>query len=114
MRMKTIILEFEIVIAETEYIVDIGIEDHFRQRIGHAMQLFVGLLEMVRIEVGVAKCMHKFSCLEPGYLCDHLGQQRIGRDVKRHAQKDVGAALIQLARQTALGDVKLKQAMAWR
>ena len=43
-----------------------------------------------------------------------MRQQRIGRDVERHAEKDIGRALIELAGQRALGDVELEQAVARR
>ena len=47
-------------------------------------------------------------------LRDHLGQQGVRRDVERHAQEDVGAALVQLARQAAVGHVELEHRMAGR
>src|SRR5205085_1305175 len=40
--------------------------------------------------------------------------QSIGGDIERDAQKHVGRALIELTRQSALGDIELKEAVAWR
>jgi hypothetical protein len=51
---------------------------------------------------------------EPGHLRHHHGQQRVGGDVERHAEEDVGRALVELAGQPAVGDVELEQAVAGR
>ncbi len=56
---------------------------------------------MVAIEVGVAERVHKVTDPQSGHLRDHVGQQRVGGDVEGHTEEDVGAALIQLARQAA-------------
>ena len=69
---------------------------------------------MVRIEVSVAQTMNEIAGLEVRHLRHHHGQQRIGRDVEGHAEKHVRRTLIELARQLAVCDVELKQAMAGR
>jgi hypothetical protein len=48
----------------------------------------------------------------PGFEARHLhhGQQRIAGDVERHAEEDVGAALVELAGELAVGDVELEEA----
>ena len=43
-----------------------------------------------------------------------MRQQRVRSDVKRHAEKNISRALIKLARKSALLDVELNEAMAWR
>ena len=43
-----------------------------------------------------------------------MGQQRVASDVEGHAQEHVSAALVQLARQLAVGDVELVQRMTRR
>jgi hypothetical protein len=47
-------------------------------------------------------------------LRDHVREQRVAGDVERHAQEDVGAALVQLAGQLAVGDVELEEGVAGR
>ena len=47
-------------------------------------------------------------------LGHHQGEQRIGGDVERHPEKDVGAALVELAGEPALGDVELEERVAGR
>ena len=58
--------------------------------------------------------MDEFARLEPRHLRHHQRQQRIGRDVERHAEEHVAPALVELAAEPAVGDVELEQAMAWR
>ena len=43
-----------------------------------------------------------------------MRQQRVGRDVERHAEEDVGRALVELAGEPAVRDVELEQAVARR
>jgi hypothetical protein len=47
-------------------------------------------------------------------LRDHQRQQRVRGDIERHAEEDVGAALVELARQPAVGHVELEQRVAGR
>ncbi len=43
-----------------------------------------------------------------------MQQQGVGGDIERHAEKDVGTALVELAGQTSLGHIKLEKGMAGR
>src|SRR5690606_40936237 len=54
--------------------------------------------QVVLIEVTVTEGMDKLTHLQIALLGDHMSQQRIGRNVERNAQEQVGTALIQLAR----------------
>ena len=51
---------------------------------------------------------------EVALLREHAGQQRVGGDVERHAEEHIGAALVELARQSAGGHVELEQHVAGR
>ena len=79
-----------------------------------ARQLFTRLIEMVQIQVAVAAGPDEIAHIQIALLRDHVREQRIRSDVERHAQEDVGAALIHLARQPAVGDVELEERMAGR
>ncbi len=89
-------------------------EPQARQRRGGAAQLLSGLIDMIFIEMGIPQNMDKLPRLEAGHMGYHVGQQRIRGDIERHAQKNIGAALIELAGELAISDKKLKQAMAGR
>ena len=69
---------------------------------------------MVAVEMGIAKGVDKLAHLQAADLSDHHGKQGIAGDVKRHAEKDVGAALVELAGEFAGGNVKLKHGVAGR
>ena len=42
-----------------------------------------------------------------------MRQQRVGRDVERHTEENVGAALVELAGELPAGDIELEQRVAW-
>jgi hypothetical protein len=90
------------------------IEAQCRQRARRARQLQVCLIQVVGIEVRVAKRVHKIPGLEAADLGQHQRQQRIGGDVEGHAQENVGGALVQLAAELAVGNVELEQAVTGR
>ena len=58
--------------------------------------------------------MHKITGLQAADLRQHQRQQRIAGDVERHAEENIGAALIQLAAEFAVGHIKLKKRVARR
>src|SRR6266478_5184517 len=58
--------------------------------------------------------MNEVAGLKIGNLRHHQRQQRIRRDVERHAEKQIGAALIQLTTELSTAYIKLKQHMTWR
>ena len=58
--------------------------------------------------------MDELARREPGHLRHHQGEQRVRGDVERHAQEDVGRALVELAGELALRDIELEQAVAGR
>ena len=70
------------------------------------------LLDVVVVDVAVAAGPHEVADLEAGHLGDHVGQQRVGRDVERHAEEQVGRALVELAGAAAVGDVELEERVA--
>jgi len=69
------------------------------------------LIEMIGIEVGIAECMHELAGSQMGNLGNHQGKQGIGGDIEGNTEKNIGAALIELAGEPAPGHVELKQAM---
>ncbi|GMA20152.1 hypothetical protein GCM10025862_21730 [Arsenicicoccus piscis] len=62
--------------------------------------------------MGVAQGVHEVARRQVGLLRDHHGEQRVGRDVERHAEEDVGAALVELAGQPPVRDVELEHRVA--
>src|SRR6201996_3279935 len=114
MRMRLVVLEREIPMAEGEDVLHFGIYAHRGQRKGLARKLLARLVEMVEIEMRVAEGVHELAGREPRHLRHHHRQQRIARDVERDAQEDLGRALVELAREPAVRDIELEQTVAWR
>ena len=69
---------------------------------------------MIPVQVAITKRMNELTHIQITLLRNHMGQQGIGRDIEGHAQEQVGAALVELARQLAVGDIELKQTVARR
>ena len=112
--MRVVTVEPEVFEFEGKNVVDRRVDPHRRQGAWCAGKLQPGLIEMVAVDVGVAEGVHEFAGLVAADLRQHQGQQRVGSDVERDAEEDVGAALIKLARQFAVGNVELEQAVAGR
>ena len=91
---------------------DFRVEPHPGEGTGLAGKLRGNLLEVVPVDVRVARGMDELARLQPADLCDHHREERVGRDVERYAQKDVGTTLIELAGELSVGDVELEQTVA--
>src|SRR6185312_14823912 len=95
-RMMLVVHELEIL----EGVVEQGggpapdVESRRRERSARELQL--RLLEMIEVKVAVAAGPDELARLEIALLREHMGEQRVARDVERHAEEYVGAALIEL------------------
>ena len=107
-------VEGEILVAEAENILDRRIKPHRRQRARRARQLQPRLLQVIQIKMRVAEGVDELAGFVARHLRHHQRQQRVGGDVERHAEEDVGRALVELARQSAFRDIELEQAVARR
>ena len=59
-----------------------------------ATELLANLVEVVAVDVRVAEAMHEIAHIQVADLRHHVGEQGIAGDVERHAQEDVGRALV--------------------
>ena len=91
-----------------------GLEAQAREGTRLALQLLARLLQMVEIKVRIAQRQDEIGGFQAGNLRHHKRKQRIRRDIERHAEEQVGASLIHLARKPPVGDVKLEKQMAGR
>src|SRR5208337_4402757 len=89
-------------------------ELELRQRPRLPRKLLAGLILVIAVEMGVAKRVDEIADAEGALARNEMGQQRIARDVERHAEKDVGRALVELAGQLSLAHIELEQAVAGR
>src|SRR6476620_593233 len=113
-RMRIVVLDREIFIAKREYVLHRWIQTQRRQMSWRARQLKPRLLEVIEIQMRIAERVDEVARLVAGHLGHHHRKQRVGGNVERHPKKNIGGALIELARELSVGDVKLKKAMARR
>src|ERR1700730_17797919 len=104
MRVWVVTFEFEVLVAEAENVLHIGIDLYRRQRPRRTRQLQPRLIEMIGIELGVAERVHEVARLQSRHLRHHHGEQRVGGDVEGHAEEHVAGTLVELARQFAVRD----------
>src|ERR1041385_8825832 len=113
-RMRLVAEELEVFEREVADIFDPRIQFHPRQRPALASQLFARPVEVVVVKMQVAKRMHEIARRKIYNLRDHHREQRVTGDVERHTEKQIAAALIELAAQLAIVRVKLEEHVAWR
>jgi len=104
--------KFEVVEAETEEVLPTILNHHARQLAGLAGELFAQGIDVVVVDVDVATGPDEVPGREAGDLGDHHRQQAVGGDVEGNTQADIAAALVELAVEAAVGDLKLEQAVA--
>src|SRR5690349_7967272 len=90
-RMRLVIQELEVFELVLEDRRRLAFDREPRRRQRRALQLFVGLVEMIEIQVAVAAGPDEVAGGELALLSEHVREQRIGRDVERHAEEHVGA-----------------------
>ena len=76
------------------------------------LELLVGLGEVIQVEVRVTQRDDELARLQVRHLGHHQREQRVGGDVEGHAQEDVGASLVHLAGELAVGHVELEEGVA--
>ena len=69
-----VVLEGEILIFEVEYALHVGIDAHSGERSRVARQLFLHLLEVVGLDVSIAKRVDKLAGFKSGHLSHHHEQ----------------------------------------
>ena len=106
--------EFEIFVMEVEDALDVWINLHRRQGTWFTRQLELGLLDVVKVEVRVTCGMDEVAWFETCDLSHHLKQQRIRCNVEGYAQEGVGTSLVELQRQTVVGDIELEDGVTGR
>src|SRR5689334_11097830 len=112
--MALIVLEREVLELEIEDRLRGRIDLHARQGKRLARQLHLSPYHVIEREMLGIERMHEISRLEAANLGDHQREQRVRRDVERNAEKNIGAALVELARELAACDVELEKRVARR
>lgn len=71
-------------------------------------------MEMIEIDMHVAKGMDEFTWLQAAHLCHHHAEQGVGGDIEWDAEKAVGTSLVELQRKATVSHIKLKHGVARR
>jgi hypothetical protein len=90
-------VQMNIIESKSEEVIDGGVKDYGWERPGRSGKLYPGLVEVVEIQMGIAKRMDKFPWPQPTGLCDHHGEQGIRRNIKWNTEEYIGRALVKLA-----------------
>mmetsp|Transcript_17418 Transcript_17418/g.53327 ORF Transcript_17418/g.53327 Transcript_17418/m.53327 type:complete len:293 (-) Transcript_17418:581-1459(-) len=83
---------------------------------GHrlALELLAQRLDVIQVHVRVADGVHELAWLEVRDLRDHVDEQCVGRDVKRHAEAHIAGALVEKAGELPVGHIELRHHVARR
>ncbi len=114
MRPGVVVLYCEVLEAEVEEVLHVGIDHKAGQRARFAGKLEARLVEVVEVEVGIARRMHELARLEATHLRHHREQEGVAGDVERHTQERVGRSLVELEREASVGHVELEEQVAGR
>ena len=101
-RMRIVILQGEVLVAEREDVLHLGIDSHGGQGPRLARELQAHLVQVILVDVCIAKGVHELARLQAAHLRHHHRQQRIAGNVEGHAQENVGRALVELTRKPPL------------
>src|SRR5215831_14683202 len=111
-RVVLVVHELKVLIAVVEQARRAAFDREPWQRQWRARELQIRLLEMIEVQVAVAPGPYELARLEIALLREQVGEERIARDVERHAEKEVGAALVELAGEPSAGDIELEERVA--
>ena len=112
MRVVFVANHFDVIVGEPVNIGDAGVEFELRQIHRLTGDLQVGLLKMVAVEMRIAEGVNKCTSLEATHLCHHVREQCVGCNIEGDAEEHIGAALVQLAVEFAVGHMKLEECVA--
>ena len=112
--MWIVIAEFEVLALECKNILHLWVDLHRGQAAHIPRNLLAGLVHVIQIQVHIAEGVDEITRLQITSLGHYHREQSIGCNVEGDAKEGVGRALIELAVQAPILNVKLKQAMARR
>jgi hypothetical protein len=114
MRMWIIPFQHKILKPKPKNIFHLRVNFHHRQFSAFAAELEFGLLDVVAVKVCIAEGVYKLAGLQAAYLGHHHIEQGVGGNVKRYAEENIGAALVELATEFSVGHVELEKGVAGR
>lgn len=113
--MRTITLNDDVIALELIDHLDFPSPLDRREWIRLSLQLDPQRVDMIAIDVRISKLDDEFACVGIGDMCDHMREERVGRDIEGYSEAKVGGTLEQEAREprflaSFLGEVDIKLA----
>ena len=108
-RLGMVVAQGDVFGKEVANVLHGGIQFQRRQWARFSGQLPICLLAMVHIQMHVSKSEHQVARQQFAYLRRHRREQRVGSEVKRHAEKQVRATLIHLTAERPVLRPELKE-----
>ena len=103
--------QLKVLELKVEQVLYIGVDNHLWQRTRLAGKLELGLLDVIKIQMGVTGGVDEVASLEASNLSHHLQQESIACDVERNTKEGVGRALVELQRESAISHIELEDGM---
>src|SRR4030065_420570 len=110
--MRVVVQQLKIIELKIEDRAHCGVEVYAWPRPRGARQLRARLFEVVAVEVRIAEGMDEIAGFESGHLGHHQREQGIGGYIERHAEENIGAALVELTGEPPVRHVELEESMA--
>src|SRR4030042_3290624 len=114
MRVWIIIFQDKVIESKFKNAFYRGVNFHHRQFSGFSCKLQFHLSNVIEINMGISKSMHKFKWFQSCNMSCHHQQQGVGCNVERNTQKNISTSLVKLTGKFSVIDVKLKKHMTWR
>ena len=100
--------QLKVLELKVEQVLYIGVDNHLWQRTRLTGKLELGLLDVIKIQMGVTGGVDEVAGLEARNLSHHLQQESIAGDVERNTKEGVGRALVELQRESAISHIELE------
>ena len=102
---------FDIIKCESINVHDGFIQFQCRKWKRISANLLPCLIEVIHVEVRIAKRMNKRASLKTANLGHHVRQQCVRGNVEWNAKENICASLVELTIQLTIGDMELKESM---
>ena len=98
-RMRIVSLHNEIIADKFVYLLDLSLETQLWEGARFTLQLLVERVDVIPVDVRVSKLDNELVRLRVRDVRDHVGEERIRRDVERYSESQICRALVHQARQ---------------
>lgn len=91
--MRTIPLNYNVLEFESVNYFYLPLPLDRRERVRLPFQLSLQCINVISVHMRISKLDYEFACLGIGDVCDHMCEERIGRDVEGNSESEVSGSL---------------------